>query len=85
MSGEASPPGWQVASGQVCVGQGRGMHWEALLSASWQASVLAVAQGVFYGGLPLLFSPPQHWCLVSPVGPALLPGSLCCGFPLPSP
>ena len=85
MSGEASPLGWQVASGQVCMGWGREVHWEELLSASWQASTLTGAQGVFYGGPPLLLSPPQHWCLVSPVDPDLLPGSLCCGFPLSSP
>ena len=29
------------------------MHWEALLSASWWASELAVVQGVFCGGPPL--------------------------------
>ena len=34
------------------------------------------AQGVFYGGPPLLLCPPQHWRLVSPTDPALLPGSL---------
>ena len=28
---------------------------------------------------------PQHWHLASPVGPELFPGSLCHGFPLPSP
>ena len=28
---------------------------------------------------------PQHWHLVSPVGPDLLPGSLCHGVPLLSP
>ena len=61
------------------------MHWEALLSASWQASSLVGVQGVFYGSLPLLLSPPKHWHLVSPVGLAPLPGPLCCGFSLPSP
>ena len=61
------------------------MHWEGLLSPSWQASGLTGAQGIFYGSPLLLPSPPQHWHLVSPVGPDLLPGSLCCGFPLPSP
>ena len=58
---------------------------EALLSDSWQASMHAGVQGVFYGGQPLLLSLPQQWYLVSPVGPDLLPGSLCCGFPLPIP
>ena len=60
--------------------RGREDALEALLSASWRASALAGAQG----GPPLLFSPPQHWCLVSPAGPLLLPGSLCCGFPFPA-
>ena len=41
---------------------------------------------VFYGGgPPLLLSPPQQWCLISPVGPDLLQGSLYCGFPFPIP
>ena len=61
------------------------MHWEALLSASWQASTHAGTQGVFCGGSPLLLSPPQHWHLVSLACPDLLLGSLCCGFPLPNP
>ena len=83
-----SPALWDGRHPQVrCMrgGGGKRMHWEVLLSASWQASVLSVVQGVFYGGPPLLLSPPQHWCLVSPAVPALLPGSLCYGFPLPSP
>ena len=87
VSAEASLLGWQAASGQACVhgvGQRR-MHLEVLLSASIWASTLTVAKGVFYGGLTLLLSPPQHWCPISPAGPALLPGSLYCGFPLPSP
>ena len=33
-----------------------GMYWEALMSDSWQANILAEAQGVFFGGLPLLLS-----------------------------
>ena len=65
--------------------QGGRMLWEALLSASWQASTHAGTQGVFCGGSPLLLSPPQHWHLVSLACPDLLLGSLCCGFPLPSP
>ena len=59
-----------------------GMGWKALLSARWWASIHSRVQG---GGQPLLFSPLEQWCLVSPVGPDLLPGTLCCGFPLPSP
>ena len=35
------------------------MHWEALLSASWHASMHAGAQGVFYGSPPLLLSLPN--------------------------
>ena len=41
-------------------GRGGGMHWEALLSASWQASTLVGAQEVIYDILPLLLSPPQN-------------------------
>ena len=77
-NGEASPPGLQAVSGPVCehgVGGG-GMHWEAKPSDSWRASKLAVVWGVFYGSPPLLLYPPQHWCLVSPADPPLLPGSL---------
>ena len=75
---EASPPGWRAALGPMhAQGLGGGeMHWEAQLSDSWQVSELTVVWGVFYGGPPLLLSPPQHWCLVSPADPALLPGSL---------
>lgn len=47
------------------------MSWESLLSASWWEGTQAGAQGVFYGCLPLLFSPPQQQCLDSPAGPAL--------------
>ena len=61
-NGEASPPGWQAASGPVCTHRvgGGGMHWEAQLSASWRASELTVEQGLFYISPPLLVSPPQH-------------------------
>ena len=46
----------------------------------------AGAQGVFYGsGLPLLLSPPQQWCLISPVGVDLLPCSLCLWLSTPQP
>ena len=45
----------------------------------------APGQGDSYGGPPLQLSPPQQWCLAAPVGQDLLPGSLCCGVPLPSP
>ena len=65
------PHVWHTLQGRV-----GGMHRAAQLSASCWASELTVVQGVFYGGLPLLLSPPQHWCLVSPSDPALLPGSL---------
>ena len=37
---------------------GGGMHWESELSDSWRASELIVVWGVFYGGPPLLLSPP---------------------------
>ena len=77
-NGEASPPGWQAASGParaLGVGGG-GMHWEAQLSDSWRASELIVAWEVFYGGPPFILSLPQHWHLVSPADPALLPVSL---------
>ena len=57
------------------LGGGGGMHWEAQLSDSWWASELAVVWGVFYGGPPLLLYPPQHWRLIFPADPALLPGS----------
>ena len=77
--------GWWPQVRYACGAVGGGIHWEALFSASWRASSLAGAQGVFCGGPPLLLSPPQHWPLVFPAGPALLPGSLFCGFPLPSP
>ena len=61
-----------------------GCAGKVLLSARWQASMHTGMKGVFYGGTPLP-SPPQQWCPVSHVGPDLLPGSLCCGFPHPSP
>ena len=61
-------------------GVGEGGCAGKLCSASWLASMHSGAQGFFYGGPPLLLSPYQHWHLVSPA-----PGSLCCGFPLPSP
>ena len=86
-NGEASPLGWQAALGPACMHRvgGGGVHWEAQLSDSWQASKLTVVWGVFYGSPPLLLPPPQHWCLVSPEDSALLPGSLWCGFPTPNP
>jgi len=74
---------WPLA--KCAWGGGEGIHWEELLSTSWWARALGGVQGVFYGSPPLLLFPPQHWHLVSPVGPDLLPGSLCYGFPLPSP
>ena len=69
---DGRPPQVRHANG---IGGG-GMQWEAQLSDSWQASELTVVWGVFCGGSPLLLSPPQHWHLVSPADPALLPGSL---------
>ena len=62
------------------------LHGDVLPSASWWTSVHTGVQGDFYGGGPLLlFSPPQQWCLISPVSLDLLLGSLCLGFPLPIP
>ena len=49
------------------------MYWEALLSASWWASVLTGAQGVFYGRLLLLLSPPHSPPLFPPLPLPLLP------------
>lgn len=62
-------------------GGGWGMPWEALLSASWQASSHTGVQGVFYGDPPLLLpsstlAPCHSWILLD---------SFCCGFPVPSP
>ena len=37
---------------------GGGMHWEALLCSSWQASMHTGAKGVFYGIPPFILSPP---------------------------
>ena len=83
--GEASLPEWAGSFSPGKQGRGGGMCWEALFSASWQASMQDGAQGLVYGGPCLLLSPPQHWCFISLEGPDLLPCSLCCGFPLPSP
>ena len=60
------------------------MRWEALLSATWQASAHAGVQGVLYGRPSLVLSPPQPWHLVLPAHLDLLPGSICWGFPLPA-
>ena len=65
----------QVQSVHTGEGEGR-MHWKVQLSDSWWASELTMVWGVFCCGPPLLLSPPQHWHLVSPADPALLPGSL---------
>ena len=51
-----------LRSGEHGVEGGR-IHWEALLSASWWASALAVAQGVFCGSLPLLLPLPNTGAL----------------------
>ena len=71
--------------GQIHAGGVQVPGRSAQLSAIWWASVHTGAQGVFYGGLPLLLSPSQQWRLASPAGLDLLPGSLCLGFPLPIP
>ena len=47
-------------------------------------SLISDGQGIFYSGPTLLSPPPKNRCLISP-GWDLLPGSLCHGFPLPSP
>ena len=44
--------------------------------------VYTLERGVSYGTLPLPFSTPQQWCLSSPAGLDLLPGSLCHDIPL---
>ena len=69
----------------VAVSAGPPGHTVVYVAPGMLHSLRSGGQGVFYVGLPLLLSLSQQRHLVSPVGLDLLLGSLCCGFPLPSP
>ena len=80
---------WCLVAGPLNVVR---IHMQVAQAApgSWPESpylraYICTEKDILMAVMPLFLSPPQQFCLASPVGPDLLPYSLSCGTLLPSP